>query len=148
MATFKKGALISSKIVHYRVNLISKIEFVSSVSYKFRPNTHLQVLIACIYDATCHFCNCAYHCTNYIRHYACQTSEPRDLRSDGIHFKNKYKFMILKVNIMLLINEAFFGSQPKYKIYITISIRVLFGCLISSHNIFQTTGIYYLCLVY
>ena len=73
LATFKKGALISSKIVHYRVNLISKIEFVSSVSYKFRPNTHLQVLIACIYDATCHFCNCACYCPKDDRYYACYT---------------------------------------------------------------------------
>jgi hypothetical protein len=30
----------SSKTGRYRVNLISRIEFVSSVSYKFLPNTH------------------------------------------------------------------------------------------------------------
>ena len=40
-ATFKKEDLISSKIGQNRFNLISTIEFVSSVSYKFLPNTHL-----------------------------------------------------------------------------------------------------------
>jgi len=40
-ATFKQGGLISSKFGQDRVNLISRIEFVSSVSYKFLPNTHL-----------------------------------------------------------------------------------------------------------
>jgi len=40
-ATFKQQDLISSKSGQYRVNLISRIEFVSSVSYKFLPNTHL-----------------------------------------------------------------------------------------------------------
>ena len=40
-AKFKKEDLISSKFGQYRVNLISRIEFVSSVSYKFLPNTHL-----------------------------------------------------------------------------------------------------------
>jgi hypothetical protein len=37
--TFKKENLISSKSGQYRVNLISRIEFVSSMSYKFLPNT-------------------------------------------------------------------------------------------------------------
>ena len=40
-ATFKEEDLISSKSGQYRVNLISRIEFVSSVSYKFLSNTHL-----------------------------------------------------------------------------------------------------------
>jgi len=40
-ATFKKEDLISSKTGQYKVNLILRIEFVSSVSYKFLPNTHL-----------------------------------------------------------------------------------------------------------
>ena len=40
-AAFKKDDLISSKIVQYRANLISRTEYVSSVSYKFLPNTHL-----------------------------------------------------------------------------------------------------------
>jgi hypothetical protein len=44
-ATFKKEDLISSKIGQHSVNLISRIEFVSSVSYKFLPNTHLYFLI-------------------------------------------------------------------------------------------------------
>jgi len=34
-------------------------------------------------------------------------SELRDLRSEGIHFKNKYKFMILKITLMPQIKEAF-----------------------------------------
>jgi len=40
-ATFKQEDLISSKSGQHRVNLISRIEFVSSVSYKFLPNTQL-----------------------------------------------------------------------------------------------------------
>ena len=39
--TFKKEDLISSKTGQYSVNLISRTEFVSTVSYKFLPNTHL-----------------------------------------------------------------------------------------------------------
>jgi len=35
------------------------------------------------------------------------------------------------------IKEAFVGSQPKYKIYITISIQVLLLYLTSNHNIFK-----------
>jgi len=42
-------------------------------------------------------------------------SEPRDLKSDGIHYKNKYKFMILKITIMVLIKEAFVGSHVNTK---------------------------------
>ena len=45
-------------------------------------------------------------------------SELRDLRSEGIHFKNKYKLMIIKSTIMPQIKEAFVGSEHKYKIYI------------------------------
>jgi len=40
-ATVKKEDSISSKTEQYRANLVSRIEFVSSVSYKFLPNTHL-----------------------------------------------------------------------------------------------------------
>jgi len=40
-------------------------------------------------------------------------SELRDLRSEGTHFKNKYKFMILKSTMMPQIKEAFVGSQLK-----------------------------------
>ena len=50
-------------------------------------------------------------------------SELRDLRSEGIHFKNKCKLMILKSNMMPQIKEVFVGSQRKYKIYITISTQ-------------------------
>jgi len=51
-------------------------------------------------------------------------SKLRDLRSEGIHFKNKCKFMILKSTLMPQIKEAFVGSQSKYKIYITISTQL------------------------
>ena len=40
-ATIKQENFISSKIGQYRANLILRIEFVSSMSYKFLPNTHL-----------------------------------------------------------------------------------------------------------
>jgi len=40
-ATFKQEVLISCKSGQYRVNLISRIEFVSSVLCKFLSNTHL-----------------------------------------------------------------------------------------------------------
>ena len=42
------------------------------------------------------------------------------------------------------IKEAFVGSQRKYKIYITLSIRVLFWCLIYRHNIFKKLASYML----
>jgi len=48
-------------------------------------------------------------------------SELRNLRSDGLHFKNKYKSIILKSTMMSQIKEAFVRSQRKYKIYITRS---------------------------
>ena len=48
-------------------------------------------------------------------------TELRDLRSEGIYFKNKYKFMILKITFMPQIKEAFVGSNVN-----TISIPVLF----------------------
>jgi len=53
-------------------------------------------------------------------------SEPRDLRSDGVHFKNKYKFMILKSTMMPQIKEACVGFRAPYKIYIILSTGVLF----------------------
>jgi len=45
--------------------------------------------------------------------------------------------MVLKSTMMPQIKETFVGSQRKYKIYITIYIRVLFWCLIYRHNIFK-----------
>ena len=39
--------------------------------------------------------------------------------------------------MMLQIKEAFVESQRKYKIYIIMTIRVLFGCLVYRHNIFK-----------
>jgi len=38
-------------------------------------------------------------------------SQLRDLRSEGIYFKNKYKFVILKITLMSQIKEAFVGSN-------------------------------------
>ena len=65
-------------------------------------------------------------------------SELRDMRSEGTRFKNKHKFMILKITLMPQTKEAFVGSNVrKYKIYITISIGVLFWCLIYRNNIFK-----------
>ena len=64
-------------------------------------------------------------------------SKLRNLRSKGIHFKNKYKFMMLKRILMPQIREEFVGSNVNKKIYITISIRVLFWCLICRHSIFK-----------
>jgi len=34
-------------------------------------------------------------------------SELRDLKSEGTHFKNKYKLMILKITLMPQIKEKF-----------------------------------------
>jgi len=39
----------------------------------------------------------------------------RDLRSEVVHFKNKYKFMIIKTTTTPQINEAFVGFHRKYK---------------------------------
>jgi hypothetical protein len=42
-------------------------------------------------------------------------SELIDLKSEGIHFKNKYKFMVLKMTLMLQIKEAFVCSNVNTK---------------------------------
>ena len=96
-ATFKKEDLLSSKTGQYRGYLKSRIEFVSSVSHKFLPNTHLYFLIPLFYDDTCHFCNCACYCTKYNILRMSDHIELRDMRSEGVHFKNEYKLMIIKV---------------------------------------------------
>ena len=44
-ATFKNEDLNLLKTGQYRSNLISRIEFVSTVSYKFLPNTHFNSLL-------------------------------------------------------------------------------------------------------
>jgi len=46
--------LISLKFGQYRANLIARIEFVSSISYTFLPNTDFQFLFTRIFEATCH----------------------------------------------------------------------------------------------
>jgi len=53
-------------------------------------------------------------------------SEQRDVRLDHVHFKNKYKFMILKQYHDAINNPGIFGSKSKYESYIPICIRVLF----------------------
>jgi len=45
--------------------------------------------------------------------------------------------MIPKSTMMPYIKEAFVGSRPPYKIYITISTGVLFWYVTSNHNIFK-----------
>jgi len=42
-------------------------------------------------------------------------SELRDMRSEGIRFKNKYKFMILKITLMPQTKVAFVRSNVKTK---------------------------------
>ena len=42
-------------------------------------------------------------------------SELRDLRSEGIHVKHKYKFMTIKVTLMPQIKEAFIWSNVNRK---------------------------------
>ena len=42
-------------------------------------------------------------------------SELRDLGSEGIHFKNKYKFKTLKITLMPQIKEAFVWSNVNRK---------------------------------
>jgi Na+-transporting methylmalonyl-CoA/oxaloacetate decarboxylase gamma subunit len=64
-------------------------------------------------------------------------SELRGLRSKGIHFKNKYKLMMLKSTMMPQIKKEFDESEHKYKIYITISIRLLFWSLVYRHSNFK-----------
>jgi hypothetical protein len=45
--------------------------------------------------------------------------------------------MILKSTMMPQIKEAFVGSEGKHKMYITMSIRVLFWCLFYRHHNFK-----------
>jgi hypothetical protein len=61
----------------------------------------------------------------------------RELRSEVTHFKNKYKFMTLKITLMPHIMEAFVGSNANTKSTSQYPIRVLFWCLTSCHNIFK-----------
>jgi len=42
-------------------------------------------------------------------------SELKDMRSEGIRFKNKYKLMILKITLMPQTNLAFVGSNVNTK---------------------------------
>ena len=64
-------------------------------------------------------------------------SELRDLRSEDIHFKNKYKFMILKITMMPHIQEAFVWSIVNTKCILQYPFGVLFWCLIYRQNIFK-----------
>ena len=42
-------------------------------------------------------------------------SELRDFRSEAIHFKNKYKFTIIKITLMLKLKETFVRSNVHTK---------------------------------
>ena len=74
--------------------------------------------------------------------------EPRDMRSEGIHFKNKYKFMTLKITLMPQVIEASVGSNVNKKNlhYNTHSSYVLMSHLQAQY--FQEPGIFYFCLLY
>ena len=118
--------------------MISRIKFVSSVSYKFLPNTHtcssllLAMTMPLATSVTVHAIAQKITDSTHVK-----PQWAKRLRSEGTHFKNKYKFLILKSTMMPQIKEVFVGSQRKYKIYITISIRIVFWCLIYRHNIFK-----------
>ena len=77
----KYSVNLTPQKLKYRANLISRVEF---VSYKYKlsqiSTKHRHFfLITCIYDATGHFCNCAYPCTIDNRHYACQTAASQEI---------------------------------------------------------------------
>jgi len=42
-------------------------------------------------------------------------SELRHLKSEGLYFKNKYKFVVLKITLMPQVKEAFVGSNINTK---------------------------------
>ena len=155
-AKIKKEDFIYTKTGQYRANLISRIEFMSSVSYKFLPHTHththtLSLSLSLSFSLSLSLCSSlllAYTmtlATSVTVHVIAQKqilrmsnhSELRVLRSEGIQFKNKYEFLILKSTMMPKIKEAFVESQRKYKICIILSLRVLFWCLFYRHNIFK-----------
>ena len=56
-------------------------------------------------------------------------SELRDLGSEGIHFKNKCKFMILKSTMMPQTKEAFAGSNVNTK----STLQYTFSSVLMSH---------------
>ena len=64
-------------------------------------------------------------------------SELRDLRSEVIHFNNKYKFMVLKITLMPQIKEAYVWFNVNTKSKLQYPFRDLFWCLIYRHNIFK-----------
>ena len=74
VSKIQKEDFIYSKTGQCNANLISRIEFVSLISYKFLPFTAFYFLIACIYDVTCHFFICACDFTKDNRYCACQTA--------------------------------------------------------------------------
>jgi len=41
--------------------------------------------------------------------------ELRDLRSEAIYYKNKYKFIVLKITLIPHIKESFIGSNVNTK---------------------------------
>jgi len=56
-------------------------------------------------------------------------SELRDLRSEGMYFKNKYEFMILKITLIPHIKEAFVSSNVNTKSTLQYGGTRLRSCL-------------------
>jgi len=74
-------------------------------------------------------------------------SELRDFRSKGMHFKNKSKFLILKITLMPQIKEAFVGSNVNT--ISTLQYPFQFCSDVSfTGTIFSRNWHFYLCLVY
>jgi len=61
----------------------------------------------------------------------------RDFRSEGIHFKNKYKFMILKGTMVPQIKEAFVGSKVNTKSTLQYLFWFCSDVSFNRHNIFK-----------
>jgi len=71
-------------------------------------------------------------------------SELRDLRSDDIHFQNKYKFMSPKITMMPQIKEAFVLSNVNTKSALQYPIEFCFDVSIIGKNIFKKLA-YFIC---
>jgi len=69
-------------------------------------------------------------------------SELRNLRSEGIHLKNKYKFIVLKITLMPQIKEALVGSNVNTKSTLQYPFQfcsdLFCSDLICRHNTFKT----------
>jgi len=74
-------------------------------------------------------------------------SELRDLKSEVIHLKNKYKFMILKINLMSHIKEAFVGSNVNTKSTLQYPFELCSDISFAAQY-FQENCIFYFWLLY